>query len=154
MLRKFIFIIILLLSMSSCNSSEKKKENILKGKTPAEETIDTINFAESTNGLKILSPVEGEVVSSPLVIKGTARGTWYFEGVFGVKLLDENYNVIGETYVSATEDWMTEDWVPFEGRLEFSTPEFGSGFLILEKANPSGLEKHSLTDTLKVKFGK
>lgn len=115
MLLKFSLILILLYS---CNNSEKKKI-IFPEKAPS---VGTENLQKSANGLQIFSPAEGSLVSLPVELKGKVKGTWFFEAVFGVKLLDQNYNVLAESYVSATEDWMTEDWVPFKGRLGIPCP--------------------------------
>lgn len=155
MLWKFSLIILLLLSLTSCNFSEKKEERIITPeKNPAEEIKDSSNADQEAKGLEIFSPAEGDIVSSPLELKGKAKGTWYFEANFGVKLLDQDYNVLEESYVIATEDWMTEDWVPFEGTLKFNESISATGFLVFEKANPSGLEEHALSDTLQIRFRK
>ena len=55
------------------------------------------------------------------------------------KLLDSDFNVLAETIVHANGDWMTEDYVPFEFKLEYDPGESEAGVLILEKNNPSGL---------------
>lgn len=144
---KFFLFLILVLSLFSCNSEKKEKRKQIN--LPVEGVENPGKYGR---GIEVHSPAEGTVVSSPLEIKGKAKGTWYFEAVFGVRLVDNQFNELAESYVSATQDWMTEDWVPFKGTLEFSTPESGSGFLIFEKANPSGLPKYSLSDTLQVKF--
>ena len=79
-------------------------------------------------------------ISSPLIIKGGARGTWFFEGDFPIVLTNWDGLIIAEGYATAQSDWMTEDFVPYEAVLEFIRPEFGErGSLILQKDNPSGL---------------
>jgi hypothetical protein len=88
------------------------------------------------------SPLPGAKISSPLTIKGRARGTWFFEGDFPVILLDEHYNKIAESYVTAKGEWMTEDFVDFEGTLKFKPSVSGqTGLLILRKDNPTGKTK-------------
>ena len=88
------------------------------------------------------SPLPGANISSPLTIKGRARGTWFFEGDFPVILLDAQYKKIAESYATAKGEWMTEDFVDFEGTLKFKHSVSGpKGTLILRKDNPTGLTK-------------
>lgn len=90
------------------------------------------------------SPAEGGVISSPLAVSGKARGMWFFEGSFPLVLVDWDGRIIAESFATAQGEWMTEDYVPFEGTIEFEAPknigEFSRrGALILQKDNPSGL---------------
>lgn len=99
------------------------------------------NELEKLDMIRINDPRPGQAISSPLLIEGEARGYWFFEGDFSVRLLDENGKLIGESVLSAQSQWMTEEFVPFEGELIFTTP-FQRGLLILEKNNPSGLPEN------------
>jgi len=97
----------------------------------------------------LYSPEENETVSSPLEIEGDARGTWYFEASFPIVLTDWDGKIIAQGIAQAQDEWMTEDFVPFEAELEFESPynegdpEFmRRGSLILQKDNPSGLPEN------------
>lgn len=92
--------------------------------------------------IRVTSPLANQTVISPLVIEGEARGTWYFEGDFPIKLFDGEGNLIGKTFGQAQGDWMSENFVPFKAALEFSSPATAQGTLILEKDNPSGLPEN------------
>lgn len=109
------------------------------GKTFVE---DIGNELEKTDLIRIDSPRPNQIVSSPLEISGQAIGFWYFEGDFPVKLLDEEGNVLVETFATAKGEWMTEDFVSFEAELIFDSPGFETGTLILKKDNPSGLPEN------------
>ncbi|MBI4120104.1 MAG: tryptophan-rich sensory protein [Parcubacteria group bacterium] len=89
-----------------------------------------------------------EIITSPLIVKGKARGTWFFEASFPVKLIDENGNVLAQAPAQAQGEWMTKDFVPFEARIDFSAPNSQKGTLVLEKDNPSGLAEQA--DELRV----
>ena len=89
--------------------------------------------------LRLETPLQTSVITSPLTLKGEAKGTWYFEGDFPIILTDWDGKIIAEHYATALEPWMTEEFVPFKASLEFETPEFGDiGSLILRKDNPTG----------------
>lgn len=97
--------------------------------------------------IQVETPKVNEIISTPLIIKGKARGFWFFEGDFPIILTDWDGRIIAEGYASAQKEWMTEDFVPFEGTLEFEKPEIigefaKRGSLILQKANPSGLPEY------------
>lgn len=87
----------------------------------------------------VTEPAPLTTVNFPLTIRGEARGTWYFEATFPVRVEDEDGNVLVESYATALSDWMTEEFVAFETELEFDNPNTGNIFLVLEKSNPSGL---------------
>ena len=103
------------------------------------------------------TPKEGEVVSSPLVVKGRARGTWFFEASFPVILTDWDGRIIAQIPAQAKEDWMTENFVPFEATLVFDKPLHINGVknigsLILKKDNPSGLPEYDDALEMTVNF--
>ena len=86
------------------------------------------------------APLPGAQISSPLTFKGKARGIWFFEGDFPVLLLDAHGNRIAEGYASAKGEWMTKNFVNFEGLLHFRDAFSGTkGSLVLKKDNPTGL---------------
>jgi hypothetical protein len=104
------------------------------------------------NKIRVSSPKIGETVTSPLTVTGSARGTWYFEASFPVKLLDANGKVLAIAPAQAQGDWMTEEFVPFSVTLTFAKPTTATGTLVLEKDNPSGLPEHDDSRTIPVKF--
>lgn len=106
------------------------------------------NELEKTDLIKISSPRPNEKIKSPLVITGEARGNWFFEASFPVKLYDEKNNLLASGVAMAQGDWMTENFVPFKAELNFSVTEAQKGSLVLEKDNPSGLPEN--VDSLKV----
>lgn len=92
--------------------------------------------------IRVSTPRPGEAVRSPLVIEGEARGTWFFEASFPVKLYDSANMVIATGIAQAQGDWMTEDFVPFRAELTFIAPASPDAILVLEKDNPSGLPEN------------
>ncbi len=100
------------------------------------------NFENFFSDVKNLSVKKGQEITSPLIIEGEAKGTWFFEANFPIKIIDEQGNVLGTSYVQAQSDWMTEDYVPFKGQITYASKTGGNGFLVLSKDNPSGLPEH------------
>lgn len=98
------------------------------------------------------SPLPGTVISSPLIVEGSARGTWYFEASFPVRLLDANGHELASVPAQAEGDWMTEDYVPYTVVLEFDQPATPNGTLILQKDNPSGLPENEANLEIPVLF--
>jgi hypothetical protein len=88
--------------------------------------------------ITITSVKEHDTITSPLIIKGQARGPWYFEATFPIQLKDANGRLLVESYGQATGEWMTADFVPFETTLTFTKPTTTTGTLIFMNANPSG----------------
>ncbi len=107
----------------------------------------------SESAIRLDFPQSGEVIESPLTVTGAARGTWYFEGQFNVVLTDWDGLIIAEASATAQDEWMTEDFVPFEATLEFEQPDYGdTGSLILQKANPSGLPENDAAYDIRIRF--
>lgn len=114
----------------------------------------TVRWPEaSSSALEDFVRVElPEQVTSPLALRGEARGTWFFEGSFPVSLVDANGIPIANGSVTATGEWMTEDFVPFEGTLQFEVAEPTPATLVLERDNPSGLPEHDAAVRLEVEL--
>ncbi|GEM_PF-884291 len=119
------------------------------GKTFAE---DIGNEMELTDLIIIYSPRPNAKIASPLTISGKARGSWFFEADFPVKLLDAAGNIIASGIAVTQSEWMTQDFVEFLVTLEFEIPPTASGKLILEKDNPSGLPEHDNQLIVPIKF--
>lgn len=114
----------------------------------ASDSASFTTIRGDTGVVRLVSPRPDEVVQSPLVIRGEARGSWFFEASFPITLTNWDGLIIADGIATAQGEWMTEDYVPFEGILEFEQPnDIGDfsrrGALILQKDNPSGLPEHS-----------
>lgn len=88
-------------------------------------------------------------ITSPLQISGKARGFWFFEASFPIKLIDKNNNVLATTIAQAKGDpatgevnWMTEGFVDFEAELKFASGRGQKGFIVFDRDNPSGLPEN------------
>ena len=112
------------------------------------------NASEKAELIRVTTPQPNQVVQSPLIIKGEARGYWFFEASFPVKLVDANGKNIplDPPYIMAKGEWMTEDFVSFEAILRFEKPETKTGTLIFQKDNPSGLPEYDDSLTVPVRF--
>lgn len=102
--------------------------------------------------IEIEAPAVNSVIRSPLTVMGKARGPWYFEASFPVKILDANGKQLGQAPVQAKGEWMTEEFVPFEGKVSFSQPTTTSGFVVFQKDNPSGLPENEQQVRIPVRF--
>lgn len=109
--------------------------------------------ATTDERIKVVSPKAGQSITSPLEIKGEARGNWFFEASFPVMLTNWDGLIIAEGVAQAEGEWMTEEFVPFKAMLEFTKPEYGErGTLILKRDNPSGLPEHDAAVEIPVVF--
>jgi len=112
----------------------------------------------------VASPRSGETITSPYIFRGEAKGMWYFEATFPVKVVDLEGKIIGRGIAHADGDWMTENFVPFSGTIEFAVkaPASATGYgaakgekgeIIFEKDNPSGLPQNAGELRVPVIFG-
>ncbi len=112
---------------------------------PVENTENVQNKFVSLKGVEIFLDNLGPetLFESPLTISGKAPGNWFFEASAPVTITDWDGLIIAEGYVTAQGDWMTTDYVPFSGTIEFTKPECEAeyckrGSFIFKKDNPSG----------------
>jgi hypothetical protein len=124
-----------------------------QNKCIAPQVVTKKSFADfSSSNVRVVTPKINQLVISPLDIQGEARGTWYFEASFPVKLLDGNGNEIALGVASAQDDWMTGNFVPFKLSLIFSKPATETGILVLIKDNPSGLSQNDDQVSFPIRF--
>lgn len=166
----FLILMILIPFCFSCGENRKDKTSIKTSEDNAliEDTVKTRSNAENgnfrqsdkeedenwqiSNLITVAHPKEEENVSSPLQIAGKARGTWFFEGTAPVTLVDNGQKELATGIIEAKGEWMTENFVPFQGSLEFNTQNFENGFLIIHRANPSGKPDYDQNLTIPVNF--
>lgn len=102
--------------------------------------------------IKVEKPLANATVHSPLTIKGKARGPWYFEANFTIRLYDAKDKLLATAIATANGNWMTRDFVPFTAAMNFKAPNDERGKLVFEKANPSALEENAASYTVPVIF--
>jgi hypothetical protein len=106
----------------------------------------------SSKDVMLDTPAAGSLVVSPLWVVGRARGSWYFEAEFPIRLLDANDTLVTWSSGRARGEWTTQDYVPFATMLNFSTPATETGTLVLERSNPSGLPEHAAEIRIPIRF--
>ncbi len=116
---------------------------------PAPELADPQLFNPTANGL----------VASPLVVRGEAPGTWFFEASLPVRLETETGEILAQAAGQAERDssgevtWMTVNPVPFSTTLVFAVPlGVERGYLVVAKDNPSGLPENAQEIRVPVRF--
>ena len=115
-------------------------------------TSTSTDGQETESDIIVVKPKANEEISSPLEITGQARGTWYFEASFPVRLEDANGMILARSIAQAQSDWMTENFVPFKATLEFTATSSSNGQLILAKDNPSDLPANAKEIKIPVKI--
>jgi hypothetical protein len=114
------------------SASSDNNQNLVPAPTDENDNSD------APSDIQIEKPQDNDTVSSPLEIDGQAKGGWFFEGQFPVRLIGKNGEVIAAAQAKALGDWTKEDPVPFRAILEFSAPTAVSATLVLAQDDPSG----------------
>lgn len=141
--------------VASWNSSTNPSPSISLSNSPVPTPTPSATAkvtASPTSDIRVTAPARNALVTSPLRVTGSARGSWYFEAVFPVKLLDANGREIARTQAQAQGNWMTSNFVPFVATLQFVKPATSTGTLILENDNPSGLPANAKSISIPVRF--
>ena len=153
-----IFIVFFVLSIVKEDTDNQNTNDTVKDSqatTTTDLKVPTEISLKSEKGINIFItyPKEDILSTSPMKISGRAPGTWFFEANMPITLTNWDGLIIAEGNVKATSDWMTTEYVPFEGELEFKNTDYGNkGFLIIRKDNPSGLSKFDDSVEMMVKL--
>ncbi len=134
-----------------CSSHKPIKINVERDRTT--ESIDLLDWRifpeqieiEEKEEINLTSPAPYQKVKMPLTIRGQARGTWFFEASFPLKLVDRAGNILVSSYAMTNQEWMTQDFVEFEAEISSNQTigETALHYLVLEKANPSSLPENA-----------
>ncbi len=105
------------------------------------------NAADKTNLIVLTNLSVNQKISNPLMIRGEARGYWFFEGILPVLIVDWDGKIIGQGTVQAKDEWMTTEFVPFSGTIEFDKSQISGnysdrGVIIFQRANMSDLPEN------------
>lgn len=85
----------------------------------------------------VYTPNDSDTIASPLTVIGQIPGSWATEGDFVAVLKNSDGVQIAESVVTINGNWMTDDLVPFSTTIAYN--DTGTGTLVLQKDNPSGL---------------
>lgn len=100
----------------------------------------------------VTAPHSGEVISSPVKVRGRVPGSWSFEASFGIEIQDTNHKKVSDGFATIKGDWMTEKPVGFTASVSFKAPVTGSGYVVLRRANPSAESDQADSVSIPVKF--
>lgn len=100
----------------------------------------------------VTSPEVNEIILSPVKVGGRARGSWFFEASAPVRVYDANGVELGAAPMQAQGEWMTMDFVPFAGAIEFAQPKTDTGTVVFKNDNPSGIPEKDKYYSVPVRF--
>lgn len=127
--------------------------NTVNPAAPADKEQEDGRKETETEEILVITPRPNQAVSSPFIVEGKARGGWFFEASFPIDLIDDQGKILDQSYVQAQSDWMTADFVPFKGEMNYTAAATTTGKLILKKDNPSGLPENDKQIELPVIIG-
>lgn len=154
-----LFIVVMIfgyLLIKSASDNNQPNTNLNSGisnnNTPLDSNINTNVNGANTEEIIITEPQENDLVTSPVTIRGQAKGSWFFEAVFPIQIVDGSDNQIGFGTARAADDWQTDEFVDFTAQITFDNKESKTGYLVLHNDNPSGLEKFAKEYRIPVRF--
>lgn len=106
---------------------------------PVLDGSDTEPFV--SENVIVTDPLPNGAVSQTFTVRGEARGSWFFEASFPLQVRDPDNNNVGGGIAMARDNWMTTEFVLFEGKVTVENYS-GPARLVLLKDNPSGLPEN------------
>ncbi len=102
--------------------------------------------------LLIFTPLRNETITNPVEVVGEVPGDWSFEAQFPVLLKDSTGAIIFHSTAHVIGNWMTSQLVPFSAELSYTGSRTGSGTIVIQKDNPSGLAKNTDSLSIPIRF--
>ena len=123
-MKRFLFFLLIAVFLSGTLTAFwlfPKKE---MASTPPEVSGEIYYSNTSSDEIIPEDPFPGKIITYPVTITGQARGSWFFEASAPVVLTNWDGLIIAEGTIQTKGDWMTSDFVSFEGTLTFETPSY------------------------------
>lgn len=111
----------------------------------------SVPIQEKKDEITVSSIQDNQEISSPVVIEGEAKKDWFFEGQFPVYIMDNERRIVGNGNAVAKENEMNDDLISFIATIDFNA-DAPTGFIILEKNNPSGLAEKKVSVQIPVQL--
>lgn len=101
-------------------------------------------YKTSEKGVKLYMDdiQENAIVEKGTKLTGEITGSWFFEGEFPIRIINEDMEILETLTARATESWTTSELVPFEFNLDSNIEDTTNIILRFEKSNPSGLKEN------------
>lgn len=162
-MNKIIFGTLGLLVIIGLGAYLYNKEQTVQPNVVVEENTEVVIQEEvpapvppiSNDLLVVDTPLPGASVTSPIQVSGQARGYWFFEATAPVTVTNWDGLIIGQGYIEADGDWMTEDFVPFTGEITYQQEPnaySATGTIIFMKDNPSALPENDAAYEMQVQL--
>ena len=106
------------------------------------EDLDPIEWDEVVQ-IKGFSLKKKNIITTDIVLQGTAPGYWFNEGDAPAFITNEQGDILVSGRVVAQLPWMTTEEIPFIIELDVQGYEDTAAWLLLERSNPSGLDENA-----------
>jgi len=144
-----IFSVIILAVVAAVVFTFYSNDFVMQNPVPTPTPSDS---PDKSDLIKIENPLPDQLVKNPIIFSGEARGYWFFEASFPIRVYDANGKELGVAVAQAQDEWMTEDFVRFSATLKLPLPGTSTGVVVFEKDNPSGLPEHADEVRVPVRF--
>lgn len=137
----------------SALSAQLKKACQPTGQSSANPTCTDYTYTSSKNvSVSVFTPAKNATVTSPVAVVGEVPGNWSFEAQFPVQLKNSKGDTVAQATAHVLGNWQTTELVPFSVQLTYTTAESGSGTIVMQKDNPSGLPQNADSVSIPIKF--
>lgn len=116
------------------------------------QATSTSNARFSNKDIRLVEPTSGSSVRSGLQIEGLARGTWFSQGIASGEVRNEREEKIGAFTIRASGATNSTAFVSFLGTITYGDPATKTGYLVFNKANPTGDAKKNSVLWVPVRF--
>lgn len=133
---------------------EKLNQSLTAAKNQAPPPAADSYTSPKGVAIKVYTPASNAQMVSPVIVLGEVPGSWSFEAVFPVKLLDSDGNLVARATAQLLGSWTTDQLVPFYVKIIYNTNTVarGNGTLVLQKDNPSGLAANDDSVSIPIKL--
>jgi len=131
-----IITVIVIIIVAIILVNQQTNQIVIENKTSPSPEISIKN--ERIASVYLTNIERDSEISLPIEIEGQAVGKWFFEASFPAIVINNKEEIVAQGIMQAQGEWMTEEHVPFKGKLEKIADYTGPAFIVLKKDNPSG----------------
>lgn len=102
--------------------------------------------------IKITTPNSGSTVKNEMMIEGVAKTSWFAQSIASGDIRNEKNEKIGAFTIRTQSTLKDNSFVTFTGKIIYSDPQTKTGYIVLNKANPTGDVSKNVSLWVPVRF--
>jgi hypothetical protein len=115
-------------------------------------TITTNQPRFSHPDIKVSIPTSGSLVKNEMTVEGVAKTSWFAQGIASGDVRNEKDEKVGAFTVRTQSTIKDNSFVTFTGTVLYTNPDTKTGYIVFNKANPTGDTSKNVSLWVPIRF--